>query len=133
MRKDPPNPVDQFGVATSFVGEAFPNTPRWQAVLDAEYRFAVGEELTAFAGSSLTARSAATAAFGDNPEFRIDGYMLVDLRAGLEADDGNWRLQVWGRNVTNRFYVNNVAHLIDSVTEFSGMPVTYGVSFSYRY
>jgi hypothetical protein len=51
----------------------------------------------------------------------------------IEAENGSWRVALWGRNVTNKFYVINVAHVIDDVANTAGMPVTYGVSFSYRH
>jgi iron complex outermembrane recepter protein len=131
--ENPSNPVDAFGVPTTFVGEAFPNSPRWQGVGDAEYRFAAGAGRMLFVGGSVTERSSSYAVFGHNPQMRINGYGLLDLRAGVEAENGSWRVELWGRNVTNKFYVINVAHIIDDVTNTAGMPVTYGVSFSYRH
>jgi len=130
--KDPNDPVDAFGVPTTFVGESFPSSPRWQGVGDAEYGFSAGGGRKIFVGSSVTARSSTQAAFGNNPELRISGYALLDLRAGVEAENRSWRVALWGRNVTNKFYVINVAHVIDDVANTAGMPVTYGVSFSYR-
>jgi iron complex outermembrane recepter protein len=131
--ENPSNPVDAFGVQTTFVGEAFPNSPRWQAVGDAEYRFAAGAGRMLFVGGSVTERSSSYAAFGDNFQLRIDGYGLLDLRAGVEAENGSWQVALWGRNVTNKFYLINAAHIIDDVTNSAGMPATYGVSFSYRH
>ena len=64
---------------------------------------------------------------------RIDGYAVVDLRAGVEAADGSWRGQVWGRNVGNKFYIQNAAHYADAITQIAAMPATYGVSLSFRY
>jgi iron complex outermembrane receptor protein len=131
--RDPSNPIDPFGAPVSYVGESFPNTPRWQFVGDAEERFDIGRDRVAVFGVGTTTRTASQAAFGNSPEFIIHGYTLLDLRAGLEAADGRWRLQLWGHNVTNRYYVNNVARLIDAVTQTTGLPATYGLSVSVRY
>ena len=133
VQENPSNPVDAFGVPTTFVGEAFPNSPRWQGVADAEYRFAAGAGRMLFVGGSVTERSSSYAAFGDNSQLRIDGYGLLDLRAGVEAESGSWRVALWGRNVTNKFYLINAAHIVDDVTNTAGMPATHGVSFSYRH
>ena len=133
VRSDPPNPTDPFGNSVSFVGEAFPNTPKWQGVADAEYGFAVNDGLKAFLGSSVKARSGSYSLFGRSPFLRIDGYAVVDLRAGVEAADGSWRAQVWGRNVGNKFYIQNAAHYADAITQIAAMPATYGVSLSFRY
>lgn len=126
-------PLDGFGNPTSYIGRPFPNTPQWQGVGDVEYQFPLGDGLTGFAGSTLTFRSASYAAFGGNPEFRINSYALLDLRAGVETRDGRWRAQVWGRNITNKYYWNGVNYLVDAVERRAGNPVTYGVTISYRY
>jgi hypothetical protein len=43
------------------------------------------------------------------------------------------RVQAWGRNVTDKYYWRGVAHHIDTITRYTGMPATYGFLFSYRY
>lgn len=128
---DPANAFNAYGVPTSFIGEQFPNTPRWQGVLDIEERFALGAGLTGFVGGVLSGRSSSPAALGDTPGFSIWGYTLLDLRAGVEK--GAWAVQLWGRNVTNKYYITNVARVSDTNTYFTGMPATFGVTASYRF
>lgn len=128
---DPANAFNAYGVPTSFIGEQFPNTPRWQGVLDVEQRFPVGDGLTAFVGGGLSSRSSSPAALGGTPGFDIWGYTLLDLRAGVEK--GAWTVQLWGRNVTDKYYINNVARVADANTYFTGMPATFGVTASYRF
>lgn len=124
---------DPYGKAIDFGGEAFPNAPKWQFVGDVQYDFALTSRLKAYAGASVSTRSATWAAFGQDPAFRIDGYTLLGLRAGVETLDGHWRAQVFGNNVGNTFYVINVSHLTDVVARTTGMPATYGFTLSYRY
>lgn len=119
--------LDMFGNSTSYVGESFTNTPRWQGVADIEYGFEAGS-MKPFAGMTVRARSGSYATFGANPEAYIDAYQVVDLRAGVETADGKWRVLVWGRNVFDKYYVVNVARYLDTVTETAGMPATYGVT-----
>lgn len=137
VRRDPVAPAeprDPFGAPTSYVGESFPNTPKWQFVGDAEYRFPVGGGgMHAIVGGALTYHSSSPGTFGNTPQFTLPSYTLVDLRLGLESADGRWSGQVWGRNVTNAYYYNNVTHLTDYIAKIAGMPASYGVTISFRY
>ena len=127
---------DLFGVTPdsvpgNFVGEPFPYTPRWSGNTDVEYRWAVGPTLNAFVGGSATYQSSTNGGFGEVPTYRVRGYTLLDLRAGVDA--GQWNASVWGRNVTNVYYWNTATRASDAATRFAGMPVTYGVSLGYRF
>ena len=124
---------DPYGTVQNFKGEAFPNTPKWQWSLSADYDFPVGNGLKGFVGSSLNGRSAANAALGEYPILDIDGYALLDLRAGFGSDDDRWKVSFWGRNVTDRYYWTNAYKIADISARFAGMPATYGATFSVRY
>ncbi len=45
----------------------------------------------------------------------------------------NLRVELWGRNVTNAYYYTAQVHSLDTYVRYAGMPVTYGVTLSYRY
>ena len=121
------------GTIDDFKGEPFPYTPKWSGNTDVEYRWAVNSGLDAFVGTNVTYRSKTNGGFGELPLYRIKGYALVDVRAGVEGGDGKWSASVWGRNVTNEYYWTTATRASDAATRFSGMPVTYGIAFSYRY
>lgn len=127
----PLNAYDAYGNVTSFVGEAFPNTPRWQFAADAEYSFPLAGDWSGFVGGNMAARTRSQAVLGETPGFEIGGYALIDLRAGLEND--RWRITLWGRNVTNRYYRTNVAYVVDTSIYYAGMPATYGVTAAVRF
>ena len=127
-----------FGETIDARGEAFPAQPRWQLQADAEYSFPISSGTTAFIGAGGSWRSSTVAAFGSStgPQgtenfFDIKGYGLLDVRAGFET--GDFRVQFFGRNVTNTQYWNNVTHIYDTYVRVTGFPVTYGVSLSARY
>lgn len=127
-----------FGNVADARGEAFPATPKWQFQADAEYEFPVGSNADAFVGAGYSYRSGTVAAFGSktgpagtDDYFDIKGYGLLDLRAGVQFD--RFRVQAFGRNVTNTQYWNNVTHIYDTYARVTGMPVTYGVTVSARY
>ena len=122
---------DPIGNLVDFKGEAFPNTPKWQVSADTQYDFALSARLKAFVGGSLSYRSSAQAAFGNLPIYQVKGYALLDLRAGLS--EGPWRLEAFGHNVTNKFYVLNLSHTNDTVSRVVGMPVTYGMTLSRKF
>ena len=52
------------------------------------------------------------------------------MRAVLRID---WRVQVWGRNVTNEWYWTAADRVNDTILRYTGMPTTYGVTLSYRF
>jgi iron complex outermembrane receptor protein len=49
------------------------------------------------------------------------------------VEQGAWRAELWGKNVTNHYYWTQSQTLLNIVTRQTGMPATYGVTVSYRY
>lgn len=132
--------VGPFGNVAQFAGQSFPLSPDWQGSADAQYRFAISSTLNGFAGATATGRSStngqllsgsASVATLENL-LKIKGYVLVDLRAGIETEDKQWRVDFWGRNVFSKYYTNGNTRNSDFVTQFAGMPATYGVTVKYR-
>ena len=122
-----------IGNPANFNGNPFPFTPKYQAVLGADYVYSVSSRRSVFVGVDTNIRSSTTAGFGNDPQAYIPGYSVVDLRIGLERDDGKWRLELFGRNIANTYYYTNVVRVIDTVRVYAGMPATYGVRFSFKY
>jgi len=127
------NTPDPLGDIYNINGEEFPMAPQWQFNGDIEYRFSVGGSLDAFVGVSPRYQSSTKSAFGTNPLIGVDSYTLLDVRAGVETEDGIWRLEAYGRNVTDEYYWTQVTREIDAVTRLAGMPATYGIRVSYRH
>ncbi len=125
--------VDPFGTPGDFKGQAFPNTPKWQLTSDVEYKWPVGERFNAFLGSNVSYQSKTNSQFGELAQFTTKAYARLDLRAGIEADDGKWRASIWGRNVTNTYYYSAATYVQDAIVRYMGQPVTYGVSLAFRY
>lgn len=124
---------DPFGLVQNFEGEPFPNTPKWQFNASADYRTPVTQSLDVFVGTNIAARSGTNGALGEYEILDIDGYTLVDLRAGVAATDDSWRFTLWGRNVFNTYYWTNAYKIADISARFAGMPATYGASLSFRF
>src|SRR3546814_6992380 len=82
--------------------------PIWNGLVDAEYSFPLTGQLKAFFGGSATFRPKTSPFFGGLPDFRMPGYSLFDVRAGFESEDGVWRVQAYGLNITNKWNWVNV-------------------------
>lgn len=124
---------DPFARVVNVKGEHFPTAPKWTLNADVEYRVPVSGDAEAYVGISPRYRSRTVAAFGDDPNFVIRGYTLLDLRAGVELNDGRWRIEAWGKNVTDKFYVTSVTKVVDTANRLTGMPATYGITLSFRH
>ena len=114
-------------------GTPFPFSPEWQAAANVDYEFDLPGGLRAFVGGALTYSDRTWAGVGARDLLRVDAYGLVDLRAGIAADGGRYRLWAWGKNVTNQYYWTNVFANANAVARFVGRPATYGVSLSSRF
>jgi outer membrane receptor protein involved in Fe transport len=124
---------DPFAAPVNINGEKLPATPHWQGNVDSEYRFNLSGRWQPYTGAALAYQSSSYAAFGRNADFILPSRALLDLRVGVEREDGSWRIEAFGRNVTDRYYWSTVSHQIDSVTRLAGMPASYGVRATYRY
>jgi outer membrane receptor protein involved in Fe transport len=144
--KDPTGIFSAFdfvGSTTTFVGDAFPNTPKWQAVLDGEYSFPVTDRVNFFVGGTITHQSSTYAVFGSSGNYPtlqgttattfIDGYTLGDIRAGVESRDGTWRVQGFVRNVADKNYTVGADRVIDTFSRTAGAPRTYGLTVTFRH
>lgn len=132
------------GVGTPFLqtrditGESFPATPKWALQGDFDYKFPIGS-VKAFIGSDFTYKSKSYSQFGSllgpvgtEDLFLIKDHFLLGARLGVEIDD-RYRVQIFGKNITNTHYWENVTHQYDTVQRYTGLPVTYGVSVSARF
>ena len=145
-----------LGLVDSFSGDKLPFTPKWSGTFNADYRFQTGKGYNPFMGFTVTAVSSQDSTPGGsklnyfanrgpggseagvpvflapgvkNP-YIINGHATVDLRAGIESANKQWRIMIWGKNVFNKYYWNNVVTGTDSVARQAGMPATYGVTVS---
>jgi len=156
------NPVNN-APPKDFSGQPFPNAPEWQANIDMQYEWTFGDGIIAFVGLNANFQDETTGFFTDeckdpnqpctreksttacvvcdpgvvvdtfvgNTDLIINERLLIDVRAGIETE--SWRVWAWGRNITDKYYWNQVAHVNDVLLRYTGMPRTYGVSLSYRF
>jgi iron complex outermembrane recepter protein len=131
-----------LGAADSinFKGEPFPFTPKWSLQYGARYDWSLTNGLSAFVSADASYQSATISQFGakeaaayDAPSQEIKAYSLLNLTAGIQSANNRWRVELWGKNVTNTYYWTTAVHYSDGIIRLAGMPATYGVSVHYRY
>lgn len=125
------------GYTGNFKGSELPYTPKFSANIDAQYSVPVSDSVEAFLGGGLTYQSKQNTTFHNTnlpaDDFFIDGYALLDVRAGVSSADGRWRATVYGRNITNKSYVTAISTYLDTLIRYRGKPTVYGLSLSYKY
>lgn len=122
-----------LGRQANFKDNAFPYTPEYQLVGDAEYQWSLTSDLAAIVGTNFNYRSETNAGFGDDPRLDIDAYTVIDARIGIRAGDRRWEATLFGRNLTDEYYWTNVARLSDVIRRYAGQPRTYGIQLSARF
>lgn len=124
----------QFGDTEDFGGNEFPYSPNFQANADVDYHAATSwDGIDWFVGASAFYTGSTKGGLSNRPELVIDNYFLLDLRAGIRSDDERWSLTVWGKNVTDKYYIVNVLKAQDNVIAYAGRPATYGVTAAFRF
>ena len=100
------------GYTGDFKGSGLPYTPEFSGNIDAQYEWNWGDRLKPFIGGTLVYLGGQNATFQNSVlvanEFKIPGYTTVDLRAGLGAQDGLWKLTLFGRNVFDKDYTTSI-------------------------
>ena len=135
------------GTKYNFAGNRLPFAPSWSLTGDIDYRVPTGNGGTVFVGASASYRSDVDAYIGGSSlkippapyrsiktfPFRIDGYTIVDARIGYEFPGDRISISAWGKNVFNKFNVQNIISYNDIITQATGMPATYGVSLRVKW
>lgn len=148
-----PDEINVVGIVSDFEGADLPFTSQWSTRFDAEYRWDM-DSVSPFVGLTYSYQTEQTAAIdgeetvpvappanlpqnkfipGYEAPFVIDDYGVLDMRAGISALDDSWTLFIWGKNVTDEYYWNNVTIAQDTISRAAAKPVTYGATFSYRF
>lgn len=122
--------INAAGQPQDFDGAPFLYSPKRSFALTALY----SRELTSGLGlqAAVNARwqSDSHADLEGDPRFVIEDYGLVNASIGLHSLDERWRVQLWGRNLTDEYYWTAVSSNANVVVRFPGQPRTYGASLT---
>lgn len=124
---------DAFGLPTSRAGDPFLYSPETSASLALLYDRPINDQL-GFRGS-LAGRwqSDSTAGDPNDPFYDIDSYGVLNGSIGVYSLNDNWDFSIWGQNLTDEYYVQQVTTNANVIVQFVGRPRTYGASLTYRF
>jgi iron complex outermembrane receptor protein len=90
------------------VGDPILNIPQWKTSLGAQYEFDVTQRWSGFARVDYQWQDSAYLNYGNRPTrapFERDAYGTLGLHLGI--DDGKWRTELYGSNLTDEQPVTN--------------------------
>lgn len=121
---------DAFNSGTiDYTGQRLPRSPEYAGTLGAKLTVALRNagELGLRAEAQYKGKH-----FFDNDNALGPGIerarTLVDMSATYTPNHGPWEVSVWGKNITNRLYRENIIIIGDSAFSRYGAPRTYGVT-----
>jgi iron complex outermembrane receptor protein len=125
--------VNGIGTVANFAGTPLPFSSKWQTAATVDYQWDLSGGYKASVGGTLTYHSSTFSVVGGGDVARVDPYALLDLRASVTFPDQRLQFSIWGRNVTDKYYWTNVVNVYDTSVRYTGQPVTYGATVSFKY
>jgi iron complex outermembrane receptor protein len=131
----------------NFNGLTPSQNPKWQWSLAAAWNHDLDfKNLAVFAQGDISYTSSQYLTATLDPRSFQESYTLLGLRAGVQAQDGRWRLSAYGKNLADKtFYLQTTAHplsfligaggtaAVDSFVGWYGPPRTYGVELQVKF
>lgn len=104
-----PTPTPRcVGGIQSLVGQQALGTPRWKVVSSADYESDLNSNLRLYARVAYNWRSSIQYTLMQDPLTREPDAGFLDASIGIGRADDSWRISIFGRNLTNHFYYNNL-------------------------
>ena len=127
-----PDPGENGDGSCDRSGAALPYNPEDRFMVALNQDFRMGNNNAFF--RMEYAYTGETTTDGDtDPLTLADAYGILNLRLGLDIDEWNSTISVWGRNVTDERYYNGSYDppLLDrgSMNSYPSEPATWGVTF----
>lgn len=136
-----PVPLEEVGGAQAFKdisGGRLPGISKWSGSLGAEVArkgTLIGLGGNYFLGADVFYRSEFSSSPSPSQHLNINGYALVNARAGFRASNGI-TFFLWSRNLTNTDYYEQLLAAPGSYGQYAGIlgdPRTYGVTLRYSF
>lgn len=124
--------IDPLG-GTDFSGNRLVGAAKWSGSAGATYSFAMSSALRGFMHVESNYHSASFTTTDNDPAFREDSHNLLNARLGVESNDGRYGLYAWGRNITDKRYVQGGFNFLGSTFVRRNMPAMWGVEFRAQY
>ncbi|MFC6197025.1 TonB-dependent receptor [Ponticaulis profundi] len=124
---------DTFGTPINREGDPFLYSPEETLSLSLIYDREVSPNWGLEASLSGRWQSDSTASSPDDELYDIDAYGTLNGSIGLYTLDDKWKVSLWGKNLTDEYYWQQVISNANTVIRFAGKPRTFGLSLSYTY
>lgn len=125
--------INVIGVQEDFKGSPIPFAPEWNASASGDYTMPLTDGLLFNLGANLNTNSTTQAAIGADTVTRnvtkIPAFTTLGAHFGVSNADNRWGVELWGQNLTNKYYWNNVVQVYDTNVRYTAMPITYGARF----
>ncbi len=136
-----PVPLEETGGPTAFKdisGQTLPGISKWAGSLGAELQSANKKLLNRFTGKLFVAtdifyRSSFSSSPSPSRYLNIEGYVLLNARAGFRASEG-LSLYIWGRNILDKDYFEQLLPAAGNAGHYAGVlgdPVSYGITLRF--
>lgn len=103
--------------------------PKWQLQGSIDKTWELGGGDTIFARASAMYKSRYYQQVTNDPDGLSGNYVLVDASLGWESDDSRYRVTLWGKNLTDKTYVNGLIPVAGIFTQrFWSEPRTFGIT-----
>lgn len=123
--------VNNEGDTVDYKGERFNFTPEWSGTVLLNYVRPVSEWWRLILGADYNYTGQTNAQLGGDPRFRQPQYTLINARVGLGSIDERWTLTLFGRNLGDEYYVLGSFNPGDTISRYTGMPRTIGLTLNY--
>ncbi|MFV3126765.1 TonB-dependent receptor [Niveispirillum sp. KHB5.9] len=114
----------------------FVYTPKYSGLVGLAWEGALSENAAAHLDINYSAKSRTWHDPQNTRSIAQGGYGLLNARAALRFQDDRLEVAAYGKNLTDKAYVQNGASLLDSLgyaIAFAGAPRTYGLEVNWRY
>lgn len=131
----------------NFDGLTLPYAPKWHWSLGARWEQQwMKSPFSWYLQGDVSAMSGQFEDPSLDPRAWQAGYALFDASVGIEPDSGRWRLDLWGKNLTDKHYFSTEAAQTQAANVsgggtaaangfigWPGIPRTFGIEGSYRF
>ncbi len=137
-----PVPLEETGAPSAFKdisGGVLPGISKWTGSfggdLSSTPRSILGSQATLFFATDIYARSSFSSSPSPSQYLNVDGYFLVNARAGFKATAGV-SIFFWARNIFNTDYYEQLLPAAGNAGHYAGVlgdPRTYGITLRYNF
>ena len=123
----------ELGVVANIRNQPFTYTPKFQGTAGLAYDGPVSDGINFIADGNISYQTKSQSDSAGIPLFAIKGYELVDGSIGVRSEDNSWRVQLFAKNLFDKYYWVGVASGTETVFRFPGMPRELGVRAAFKF